>query len=108
MIQNRPHGSVFKILLFSDSDDTNNQLVLDYPERRPVYTYPDHVSWSFGRTSLYFLHILTMKWICCIFLKCDRNTVRILTLQKSELIVGSMYRESGCVAGGVDRGRQGL
>jgi len=66
--------SVFKIFLFPDSHNTDDQLVLDNPERRPVFTNPDPVPWLFGRASSYFLHVLTMKRVRSIFLKRDLNS----------------------------------
>jgi len=67
-------ASVFKIFLFPDSHNTDNQLVLNNPERRPVFTNPEPVPWLFGRASSYFLHVLTMKRVRSILLKRDLNS----------------------------------
>ena len=63
-----------KILLFLDSNITNDKLVLDYPEYRTVFTCPDTVVWLGGRASRYFFYILTMKRMSGILLEGDRNS----------------------------------
>ena len=63
-----------KILLFLDSNITNDKLVLDYPEYRTVFTYPDPLAWLVGRAPLYFFYILTMKRMSSILLEGDLNS----------------------------------
>ena len=53
--------SVLKILLFPYRNNTDDQLVLDYPERCTVFSDPDPESGFIGRASLYFLDILVME-----------------------------------------------
>lgn len=55
--------SVFEILLFPHRNNTDNQPVLDYPERCTVFPDPDPESWFICRAPFYFFHIVVMEWI---------------------------------------------
>ena len=62
-------GSVFKILLFSNRDNTDNQLVLDNPECCRFFPNHDPVAWFVSRARFYFPGIEMIKRVSCIILK---------------------------------------
>jgi hypothetical protein len=62
------------ILLFPDSHYANDHLVLDDPERRPVFTNPDPVPWRIGRATPDFLPIPAVKRVRGVLLERDRNS----------------------------------
>ena len=65
--------SVCKILLFPDSNDTDDQVFLDNPERRPVFPDPDPVPGLAFRASLHFPDIVAVKGVGSIIFKGDLN-----------------------------------